>query len=599
MRRLIKYLVGLVAVVVIIAVGLVVFVSTADFTAYRTEIADAVEAATGRKITIKGKIDTEVLTLSPSIVLNDVSFANAKWGRRPEMVTAKRIEISLALIPLLSGDFHVKRFTLIGADVLLETNAKGEANWAFWSKEKKAETLAKQQKSPATAAIENLHVKDSLFTFYDGRSRLVSRVHIDEISATANSLDSPLSLHTKGTYNDVPIETDGKLGAFGHFLRSTNDYPVDLRVRFGKSDLKLAIKSDLSGRVPSFSGTVTSERLDIDEIAKATGRADKAKKASAKRSARTVRQPGGELPLGILGLFDAKLDVKIATLIAGRNPFRDVAAKVALAGGDLKVTDLAAKLTNGEVKGNLQIDVRTAQPKVAADLKASKISLAQVTRAAVGRPVLTSMASATARLKGHGRSIDAITRSLSGPVAVYIGGGPINQGLFKIASTDVLSLFGLSSRGAFRIVCGVFPFQFRNGVGYSRSLVLDTSRVTLYGRGAINLPRRYVDMVVVPAGKGVSLTKVVGLVPFRVRGPLTSPSIAPDPKGVPREVVKGLLGAISLPGDIAGSLFGSNSQTHRRGCGARDDVGKGGILSKPGQLLKQPGKVLKKLLPFR
>ncbi|MEQ8699787.1 MAG: AsmA family protein, partial [Bauldia litoralis] len=170
MRRLVKIGLGVVAVAVVAAVALVVFVSAADFGAYRNEIAAAVEQQTGRKITIAGDIDQSVLTLSPSIVLNDVSFSNAPWGRRPQMVTAKRIEISLDLIPLLSGDFHVRRFTLIGADVLLETNAKGEGNWAFWSKEKRAETLAKGKSSSASAAIQNLHIKDSLFTFYDGRS---------------------------------------------------------------------------------------------------------------------------------------------------------------------------------------------------------------------------------------------------------------------------------------------------------------------------------------------------------------------------------------------------------------------------------------------
>lgn len=594
MRRLIKYLLIVVAVVVVLAVGLVIFVSSADFTAYRTEIAAAVEAQTGRKITINGDIDQHVLSLSPSLVLNDVSFANAKWGRRPQMLTAKRIEISMKLIPLLSGDFHVTRFTLIGADVLLETNAKGEGNWAFWSKEKRAETLAKQKAKPSTAsaAIQNLRIKDSLFTFYDGRSKLVSRVHIDEIAATATSLQAPLKLTTKGTYNDVPIETKGSLGAFSDFLGSDDDYPIDLRVKFGGSDLAIKVISDLSGRVPSFAGTVVSKKLDIDEIAKATGRAD-SKKAGSRRTPKS----GGELPLGILGLFNAKLDVTVATLIAGRNPFRNVASKVVLANGDLQVTDLKATLTNGQVTGNLRIDVRTEQPKVAADLRATRISLAQVTRDAVGRPVLTSVATATAKLAGQGRTIDAIIGSLAGPVAVYIGGGPIHQDLFRFASTDVLSLFGLSSRGAFRVVCGVFPFQFRKGVGYSRNLVLDTSRVTLYGRGAISLPRRYIDMIVVPAGKGVSLTKIAGLVPFRVRGPLARPSVAPDPKGVPTEVLKGILGAINLPGDIAGSLFGS-SKTRRRGCGARDDTG-GDLLKAPGKLLKKPGKLLKKLNPFR
>lgn len=591
MRRLVKIGLGVVAVVVVAAVALVVFVSAADFGAYRNEIAAAVEQQTGRKITIAGDIDQSVLTLSPSIVLNDVSFSNAPWGRRPQMVTAKRIEISLDLIPLLSGDFHVRRFTLIGADVLLETNAKGGGNWAFWSKERRAETLAKGKSSSASAAIQNLHIKDSLFTFYDGRSKLVSRVHIDEIAATAASLDTPLKLRTKGTYNDVPIETDGNLGAFRQFLRSDKDYPVDLRVRFGGSDLALKITSDLSGRLPAFAGTVVSKKLDIDEIAKATGRADK--KANKKPAAPS----GGELPLGILGLFDARLDVRVETLIAGGNPFKKLAAKVALADGDLRVSDLAASLTNGEVKGDLRIDVRTELPKVSADLKASKISLAQVTRAAIGRPLLTSTASATAKLNGQGRTIEAITSSLAGPVAVYIGGGPIHQDLFKLASTDILSILGLTSRGAFRVICGVFPLQFRKGVGYGRNLVLDTTRVTLYGRGGINLPRRSIDMIVVPAGKGVSLTKIVGLVPFRVRGPLTSPSVAPDPKGVPAEVVKGILGAITLPGDIAGSLF-SSGKAPRRGCGAREDLG-GDLLKVPGNLLKKPGSLLKKINPFR
>ncbi len=595
MGRLVKIGLGAVAVVVVAAVALVIFASSADFGAYRNEIAGAVEAQTGRKITIRGEIDQRVLTLSPSLVLNDVSFANAPWGRRQQMVTAKRIEISLDLIPLLSGDFHVRRFTLIGADVLLETNAKGEGNWAFWSKEKRAESLTKGRSSKAPAAIQNLHIKDSLFTFYDGRSRLVSRVHIDEIAATAASLDAPLKIRTRGTYNDVPIETDGSLGAFSQFLRSDKDYPVDLRVRFGGSDLALKITSDLNGRVPAFAGTVVSRKLDIDEIARATGRAND--KAAKKASRKPAAPSGGELPLGILGLFDARLDVRVETLIAGGNPFKKLAAKVALADGDLQVSDLTASLTNGQVTGGLRIDVRTENPKVSADLKASKISLAQVTRGAIGRPILTSMASATAKLSGQGRTIDAIIGSLAGPVAVYVGGGPIHQDLFKLASTDILSILGLTSRGAFRVICGVFPFQFRKGVGYGRNLVLDTTRVTLYGRGAINLPRRSIDMIVVPAGKGVSITKIVGLVPFRVRGPLARPSVAPDPKGVPAEVVKGILGAITLPGDIAGSLFGSG-KAPRRGCGAREDLG-GDLLKVPGKLLKKPGSLLKKINPFR
>src|SRR5471032_1645191 len=60
----------------------------------------AVERATGRTMTIAGRIGIE-FSLVPTVVMEDVSLANPPGFSRPDMVKVARVEVSLALMPLL------------------------------------------------------------------------------------------------------------------------------------------------------------------------------------------------------------------------------------------------------------------------------------------------------------------------------------------------------------------------------------------------------------------------------------------------------------------------------------------------------------------
>jgi AsmA family protein len=128
--RLKHVLIGLAGVVVVVVGGAVVAIYSIDFNEYRSTIADQVKQATGRDLKIAGDLKVGI-SLTPIVAVDDVSFANAAWGSRPEMVTVKRFEAEMELLPLLSGDIRVKRIVLNGADILLETDAKGAGNWAF------------------------------------------------------------------------------------------------------------------------------------------------------------------------------------------------------------------------------------------------------------------------------------------------------------------------------------------------------------------------------------------------------------------------------------------------------------------------------------
>ncbi len=126
MGRFIKWaFLSIVALVIVGGAGGIILLNSIDLTEYRKEIAAEVEAMTGRKLVIRGKIEKHILTLTPAIVLYDVSFANAKWSRRPQMIKAKKIRLVVRLIPLLTGNIDIKRFDLVGAHIVLETNRGG------------------------------------------------------------------------------------------------------------------------------------------------------------------------------------------------------------------------------------------------------------------------------------------------------------------------------------------------------------------------------------------------------------------------------------------------------------------------------------------
>src|SRR5262245_6629284 len=128
--RLKHLLIGLAGLVVIVVVGAAIAIYSIDFNQYRSTIADQVKQATGRDLKIAGDLKVGI-SLTPTLAVDDVSFANAAWGSRPSMATVKRFEAEMELLPMISGDIRVKRVVLKGADILLETDAKGQGNWEF------------------------------------------------------------------------------------------------------------------------------------------------------------------------------------------------------------------------------------------------------------------------------------------------------------------------------------------------------------------------------------------------------------------------------------------------------------------------------------
>src|SRR5204863_4094027 len=131
-------------------------------------------------LAINGAIDLK-LSLEPKVVLNDVTFSNAAGSKVADMVRAKRVELQVALLPLLSRRFEVVELKLSDPVIVLETDAQGRANWQFGS----ASPISTATPTSASAAavgafgVGNFSIDNGTMMYVDGTSGKTTRVVID------------------------------------------------------------------------------------------------------------------------------------------------------------------------------------------------------------------------------------------------------------------------------------------------------------------------------------------------------------------------------------------------------------------------------------
>ena len=125
--RVLKWIVITLALVVM---AVVLYLNFADLNWLKPRIEAAVAEATGRELKINGELGFRILPTT-SIVLEDVSFANAAWGSQPSMATIGHFSGKLSPWSLVSGPVRIRNIRLQDVNLVLETNEQEEGNWAL------------------------------------------------------------------------------------------------------------------------------------------------------------------------------------------------------------------------------------------------------------------------------------------------------------------------------------------------------------------------------------------------------------------------------------------------------------------------------------
>jgi AsmA protein len=450
-----KWLIGIAAVVVLLVVVLLVIPFLIPTGAYVDRVVALTKQATGRDLTIKGKISFSLL---PRVALeaSDVSFSNAPGMSTPDMATIGKLQIEVRPLALLSGDLVIDRFVIVDPHIALEVDKAGRPNWQFAQPAGSATgaPAAAAQPTSATgakpaasssAAFEQLHLGDvrlvnGAVTYLDARTG--KKVAIDKINAklALPDLASPMQVDSGATWNGQTVALVLDLGSPQKFLAGQKT-PVSLKlaatpIAFGfKGEVAAAAALTLDGET----------QLEIPSLRE------------------LVSWTGGALPVTSGGLGPFKVDGKLA--FAGN--------KASFSGAKIVLDQMNAT-------GDLAVDTAAATPYLKGSLDIDKLDL---------NPYLPPTAPAAAGKPGAPGGVAGANPARPAPPPAATAAGwsdePIDLAALKTVNADfALAVGGVAFK---KIVIGksALTLQLKDG-----RLAAELGQMALYdgsGKGSIHL----------------------------------------------------------------------------------------------------------------
>ena len=541
---------GITALVLIAAA---IAVATVDLHTLIGPVQARVKAATGRDLAINGPIDLK-LSLEPKVVFSDVTFSNAAGSKVADMVRAKRIEAQVALLPLLSRRFEVVEVKLTDPVIVLETDAKGHANWEFGAPSSPAAATAASATSTAAAGafgVGNFSVDNGTLMYIDGASGKTTRVVIDHLAIQARRGDVVLSLtgdlgpldslragrwpypvEAKGTVDEKSAAITTKITLQGDTIQLDD---VDLSFGAFKAKGSIAIVSE--GARKRYTFELTAPAVALADVPVPVGTAPA---ATVPRPASKFIFSDEPLPLEALKSFDADGRLTMAALTL-RNGARltNVDVTLSLRDGKVDIGKWQAGALGGTLTGSLVLDATRPQaPLMKGRVTGRNLELAAIL-AAAGTPRQTrgGATSLDVDITAHGLSPHAWASSANGTFVATVGPTTlVNTQLNLDHALDqvVNALNPFRARDpSTELECAVVRLPLKDGIAQvDRSIALDSKKISVSATGTLDFRNETLDLALHPRikqGIPIDIPQIAELVRFK--GPFEHPGVSIDAAG--------------------------------------------------------------------
>jgi uncharacterized protein involved in outer membrane biogenesis len=231
-----------------------------DWNRFKPEVEQGFEAATGRQIAIAGELSFKLLP-SPALSVSKVSLANVPWGKSPNFLELDSLDIRLKLLPLLNKDFKVTSLVLVGGQINLERDGKGNGNWAELFKTGEEQPESKKNE----VAFDSFILKNTLIGLYDhktGETRTLTGI---DATLAAGSMAGPFQAEGEFTLNGTPLEFDLDAGELGE----GKTVPLSLTVGTSGAGGEVRFKGTLvdENGITALSGDLSGKGDDLGALA--------------------------------------------------------------------------------------------------------------------------------------------------------------------------------------------------------------------------------------------------------------------------------------------------------------------------------------------
>lgn len=256
--------------------------------------------------------------------------------------------------------------------------------------------------------------------------------------------------------------------------------------------------------------------------------------APAAPPAATAAAGAAGAPLEALRALDVDGRLAVGKLKIAQLKLSDIDMGLKAKNGLIAARPLAARLYGGSYRGDLRLDARGEQLRLATDDSLSNIAVGPLVQDYLQKDLIAGTGNITLQLTSSGASAADIRRGLNGKLGFSFGDGRINGvNLVEMIQKDYLKYIqGLGIDGA-RLNQTVFSkfaatAAVANGDVRTDDLVLNSAQLNVKGRGGVNLATEQIDLRLdaLPTGQ---LAKQLGnfkdvVVPIKVQGTFTAPT---------------------------------------------------------------------------
>jgi uncharacterized protein involved in outer membrane biogenesis len=286
-----KILAAIGALLVVLVAALLIIPSLIDWNGYKAQISQAVRDATGRELDLAGDLSMSLIP-SPSLTAADVSLGNVAGAQDADMVSIGEVRVSVALMPLLTGNVQVTEVSLINPVIAIETFEDGSNNLVFDPDqaarsgpdaglittpgetdggagsadggEATAESADGSDGGFAnTIQVDRLEIENATIIYRAPGSE--ERIEGLTLGITADSLNGPIEGEGYVFYRGIPLTFALNVGQ----ISQTAPFPVSVKLGIDEVDggVTVAGRVDLSTDTPGFDGEIDGDFEDLREAA--------------------------------------------------------------------------------------------------------------------------------------------------------------------------------------------------------------------------------------------------------------------------------------------------------------------------------------------
>ena len=262
-----KFLYGVLVFLALVAAALFLVPQFLDWERFKPEIAEGLEALTGRALAIDGPVEVSILP-TPRIRAADLRAVNVPGAAAPDMARIASLDLRLALGPLLGGEIAVTSLAVAEPVVEVQRLADGRLNWASERAPRPATEDAAAGEPDADSLeltrLDSVTITNGTIVYREAEGEPAERVEGINATVSARSVDGPFR-------GGGRFSVRGREVAFQLATRAMGDdqtMPVSFEATVGGECGRALFEGKLRGNdgMPVLDGTVKADADDVGAL---------------------------------------------------------------------------------------------------------------------------------------------------------------------------------------------------------------------------------------------------------------------------------------------------------------------------------------------